>query len=73
MIGLLEEECDAATILARMLNDMPDFKRVMDAMRESPGPAVWDEMCQRFDGFGYFADLLHAIASGIASGDIAVP
>jgi len=73
MIGLLEEDCDDVTIFAQMLSDMPEFKLVMDAMMETTGQDGWDELCERFDGFGYFADLLHTIASGIASGEIAVP
>jgi hypothetical protein len=71
--GLLEEDCDDVTILAEMLSDMPEFKRVMDAMLETTGPDGWDDLCERFDGFGYFADLLHSIALGIASGEIEVP
>jgi hypothetical protein len=52
---------------------MPEFKRVMDATLETTGPDSWDDLCERFDGFGYFADLLHSIALGIASGEIKVP
>ena len=69
VLGLLLEGCEGVTLFAKMGDDMPAFKRLMDRV----GQEGLDELCERFDGFRYYAELLEMVASGIASGEIIVP
>ena len=55
-------------IFVEMADDMPDFKRLLDA-----GRLLMDELCARFYGFYRYAKILEQIVAGIASGEIQVP
>jgi len=59
---------DDLAIFVEMADDMPDFKRLLDA-----GHLLMDELCRRFTGFYRYAKILEQIAAGIASGEIQVP
>ncbi len=59
---------DAALLLS-MADYMPTFKQSLD-------PCTGEEMnmlCDRYDGFYRFAQLLERLAEGIADGSIPVP
>lgn len=60
---------DDIALFMAMADDMPDFRRVMDAA----GQDGMDELCRRLDGFYRYAKVLETIAAGIESGDIEVP
>jgi hypothetical protein len=60
---------DDIALFMAMADDMPEFKRVMDAA----GQDGMDELCRRFDGFYRYAKVLEDIAGAIESGDIEVP
>ena len=55
-------------IFVELADDMPDFKRLLDA-----GHPLMDALCLRFEGFYHYAKILEEIAEGIASGEIQVP
>jgi len=57
------------TILIEMVDQMPDFKQLMD----TAGQRGMDELCARFDGLYRYAKILENIATGIQSGQIKVP
>ena len=59
---------DDLAIFVEIADDMPDFKRLLDA-----GQLLMDELCRRFAGFYAYAKILEQIAAGIASGEIQVP
>lgn len=59
-------------------NDVEIFVDLVDLMPSfhtliSRGERVMDELCARFGGFCYYAQILSGIAEGIASGEIEVP
>jgi len=54
------------TILIEMVDQMPDFKQLMD----TAGQRGMDELCARFDGLYRYAKILENIATGIQSGQI---
>jgi hypothetical protein len=60
---------DDIALFMAMADDMPEFKRLMDAA----GQDGMDELCRRLDGFYRYAKVLETIASGIESGEIEVP
>jgi hypothetical protein len=59
---------DDVAIFVEMADDMPDFKRLLDA-----GQLLMDELCRRFYWFYRYAKILEQIAAGIASCEIRVP
>ena len=59
---------DDLTILAGMLEHLPDFKRRLDA-----GQGVMDELCRRFFWFFRYAKALERAAAGLQSGAITRP
>ena len=61
--------CDDIALFMAMADDMPDFKRVMDAASRDG----MDELCRKLDGFYRYAKVLETIAAGIESGDIEIP
>ncbi len=69
VLRLILEGCEGEALFAEMGDDMPAFKRLMDQV----GPEGLDELCERFEGFGYYAKLLETIAAGIVSGEIDAP
>ena len=60
---------DDIALFMAMADDMPDFKRLMDAA----GQDGMNELCRRFGGFYRYAKVLETIAAGIESGEIEVP
>jgi hypothetical protein len=64
---LAGEGNDDVAIFVELVDDMPAFRRILDA-----GPHAMDQLCLRFGGFYRYAKILEAIA-GIASGEIRVP
>ena len=58
-----------AVMLGETLDQMPNFKRLMDTTTS----AEMDELCDRFDGFYRYGKLLERTAEGISSGRIKVP
>ena len=58
-----------ADVLANIYDYMDTFKELLDTSSR----LEMDEMCQRFDGFYRFAQILEQIAQGIANGTISVP
>ena len=69
VLDMVREGCDDMTIFTEMGDAMPDFKRVID----TAGQELLDELCERFDGFYHYAQIVEAIAAGVASGEIVVP
>ena len=66
---LLLTGADDARLFVGMIDDMPDFKRLLD----SPYKNEIDGSAQRFPGFYRYAVALTNLARGIASGAIEVP
>jgi|HubBroStandDraft_6_1064221.scaffolds.fasta_scaffold2319004_1 hypothetical protein len=58
---LAGEGNDDVAIFVELMDDMPAFRRLLDA-----GPHVMDQLCLRFGGFYRYAKILEAIAAGIA-------
>lgn len=58
-----------AVMLGEMLDQMPNFKRLMDTTTL----AEMDDLCDRFHGFYRYAKLLERMAEGISSGRIKIP
>ena len=56
-------------LLETMYDNMQPFKEIMDAA----GPGEMDRLCERYEGFYRFANLLERLAQGIADGRIEVP
>jgi hypothetical protein len=52
-----------------MADFMPTFKQLLDTCTG----AEMDMLCERYDGFYRFAQLLERLAAGIADGSIPVP
>jgi hypothetical protein len=65
---LAGEGNDDVAIFVELMEDMPAFRRLLDA-----GPHAMDQLCLRFGGFYRYTKILEAIAAGIASGEIRVP
>ena len=65
---LAQEGKSDLDIFLEMADDMPEFKRLLDA-----GHPLMDALCLRFAGFYHYAKILEEIAEGIASGEIQVP
>jgi len=57
------------TILIEMVDQMPDFKQLMD----TAGQRGMTELCARFDGLYRYPKILENIATGIHSDHIKVP
>jgi hypothetical protein len=55
---------DDNTILAAMVNDMPKFKTLMDAVPQSD----MDTLTRKFVGFYRFAKILETLAGDIQAG-----
>ena len=68
MQRLADEGNDDVAIFVELADDMPAFRRLLDA-----GPPAMDQLCLRFGGFYRYAKILEAIAASIASGEIRVP
>jgi hypothetical protein len=68
MQRLADEGNDDVAIFVELADDMPAFRRLLDA-----GPHAMEQLCLRFGGFYRYAKILEAIAAGIASGEIRVP
>ena len=64
VVRLLKLDGDEALLMG-MLPLMAPFKKPMDEAQ----PGQLDLMCEQFPGFGHFAKLLEAMASGIADGN----
>jgi hypothetical protein len=64
VVRLLKLDGDEALLMG-MLPLMAPFKKLMDEAR----PGQMDLMCEQLPGFGHFAKLLEAMASGIADGN----
>ena len=56
-------------LLLLMADYMPTFKQLLDTCTG----AEMDLLCERYDGFSRFAQLLERLAEGIADGSIPVP
>ena len=56
-------------LLLSMADDLPTFKQLLDTCTG----AEMDLLCERYDGFYRFAQLLERLAEGIADGSIPVP
>ena len=56
-------------LLVSLYDYMETFKEIMD----TSDSMEMDQLCQRYDGFYRFAQLLEHLAKGIANGSIAVP
>jgi len=56
-------------LLLSMADDMPTFQQLLDTCTG----AEMDMLCERYDGFSRFAQLLERLAEGIADGSIPVP
>ena len=56
-------------LLLSMVDDMPTFQQLLDTCTG----AEMDMLCERYDGFSRFAQLLERLAEGIADGSIPVP
>ncbi len=56
-------------LLLSMADFMPTFKQLLDTCTG----AEMDMLCERYDGFSRFAQLLERLAEGIADGSIPVP
>jgi hypothetical protein len=56
-------------LLLSLADDMPTFKQLLDTCTG----AEMDLLCERYDGFYRFAQLLERLAEGIADGSIPVP
>ena len=56
-------------LLASMYDQMLTFKQLLDTSTESE----MSQLCQQYDGFYRFAELLERLAQGIADGSIPVP
>lgn len=57
---------DDISLFCDMADHMPDFKWLMDTAK----PGDMERLCERFEGFNTYANLLEKIAQGIASGTI---
>jgi hypothetical protein len=64
VVCLLKLDGDEALLMG-MLPLTGPFKKLMDEAQ----PGQLDAMCEQFPGFGHFAKLLEAMASGIADGN----
>ena len=64
VVRLLKLDGDEALLMG-MLPLMGKFKPLMDNAK----PGQLDMLCEQFAGFGHFAKLLEAMASGIAASD----
>ena len=69
MQKLLRAGKDDTTVLVAMIDHMPRFKELVDALP----PDDLDELARRFSGFRRYAAILEALAGGIQSGAITVP
>ena len=58
-----------ADVLANIYDYMGVFRELLDTSSR----LEMDELCQRFEGFYRFAQILEQIAQGIANGTISVP
>jgi hypothetical protein len=67
--AIAESGADDMAIFAAMADDMPAFKRLMDA---STGDDM-DRLAARYAGFYRYAKILETVAAGIQSGKIVVP
>ena len=56
-------------LLVSMYDHMGTFKQLLDSSTQQE----MNELCQRYDGFYRFANLLERLAEGIANGTISVP
>jgi hypothetical protein len=56
-------------LLLSLADYMPTFKQLLDTCTS----AEMDLLCERYDGFSRFAQLLERLAEGIADGSIPVP
>lgn len=56
-------------VLTNMIDHMATFKRVMDSSTQEQ----MDELCQRYEGFHYFSQVLQNMAQGVQDGSIEVP
>jgi hypothetical protein len=56
-------------VLLSMADHMPTFKQLLDTCTGEE----MDLLCDRYDGFYRFAQLLERLAEGIADGSIPVP
>jgi hypothetical protein len=65
---LAGEGNDDVAIFVELVDDMPAFRRLLDA-----GPHAMDQLCLRLGGFYRYAKILEAVVAGIASGEIRVP
>jgi hypothetical protein len=60
------KDADNATFLVGMIDYMPRFKSLMDALTQEER----NKLAMRYEGFGSFARLLEALAEGLHSGEI---
>ena len=60
MQRLADEGNDDVAIFVELADDMPAFRRLLDA-----GPHAMDQLCLRFGGFYRYAKILEPIAAGI--------
>lgn len=67
--GILSRGGGDEEILVEMVDYMEGFKYLMDTLDQGE----IDILCDRYDGFYYFAKFLENIAEGIAAGEIEVP
>ena len=58
---------------ADVLANIYDYMGVFQELLNVSNSLEMDELCQRFDGFYRFAQILEQIAQGIANGTISVP
>ena len=56
-------------LLVSMYDQMLTFKQLLDTSTESE----MSQLCQQYDGFYQFAELMERLAQGIADGSITVP
>jgi hypothetical protein len=66
---LQKRGCDDMTILAKMADHMPEFKRLM----RMAGKDGMGELCGRFPGLLRYAKILESVGRGIRSGEIKIP
>ena len=66
VMELIDAGLDDMEIMIRMVDLMPDFKRLLDTAREGD----MDALCERFDGFFLYAKNIESVALAISSGKL---
>ena len=66
VMELIDAGLDDMEIMIRMVDRMPDFKRLLDTAREGD----MDALCERFDGFFLLAKNIESVALAISSGKL---